>query len=91
MQQHRNEIAGNVRREPKTATIGIDDEARCDWDSPSSFVELNNSISLESRVYDAGLLLMKTMQLRASGLIRDRRGHLQVKNNFIKFLRNLVL
>ncbi|VDM39722.1 unnamed protein product [Toxocara canis] len=34
--------------------------------------------SLESRTIEAGLLLKQTMQIRAAGLIRDRKGNMQI-------------
>ncbi|EJW78076.1 hypothetical protein WUBG_11015, partial [Wuchereria bancrofti] len=79
MLQRNNEIANDVRYEPNTITANIDSEAECDWNSPSSYFELNNSASLESRIYEAGYILKQTMELRDPHLIRDRRGHLQVR------------
>ncbi|KAK6101272.1 RasGEF domain family protein [Brugia pahangi] len=77
MLQRNNEIANDVRYEPNTITANIDSEVECDWNSPSSYFELNNSASLESRIYEAGHILKQTMELRDPHLIRDRRGHLQ--------------
>ncbi|VDO30942.1 unnamed protein product [Onchocerca flexuosa] len=79
MQQCNNEIANNVRYEPNAVTtINIDNEAPHDWDSPSSYFELNNSTSLDSRIHEAGYILKQTMELRDPRLISDRKGHLQV-------------
>lgn len=43
MRQRNNEIANDVRYEPNATTADIDSETQCDWNSPSSYFELNNS------------------------------------------------
>lgn len=45
-----------------------------EW-KPVNLFELSNSLSLEARVYEAGLVLKRTMQLRSPGLIKER--HIQ--------------
>uniref|UniRef100_A0A0R3RJE1 Uncharacterized protein n=1 Tax=Elaeophora elaphi TaxID=1147741 RepID=A0A0R3RJE1_9BILA len=78
MRQRNKEIANDVRYEPNATSAEFDNEAECNWNSPSSYFELNNSTSLESRIYEAGYILKQTMELHDPHLISDRRGHLQV-------------
>ncbi|MCP9259158.1 Rap guanine nucleotide exchange factor 1 [Dirofilaria immitis] len=77
IQQCNNEIANNMRYESNVTTANIDNEAQYDWNSPSSYFELNNSASLESRIHQAGYILKQSMELSNPHLISDRKGHLQ--------------
>jgi hypothetical protein len=56
-----------------------------EWKPPANLFELSNSISLESRVYEAGLILKRAMQIRSPHLIKERRVQRSVclKNFFI--------
>uniref|UniRef100_A0A0N5AW49 Rap guanine nucleotide exchange factor 4-like n=1 Tax=Syphacia muris TaxID=451379 RepID=A0A0N5AW49_9BILA len=83
------EVRGMAEDEMKTsgevASRSHDyDIANCDAGSdvcceqPSSLFELRNTTSLEIRINEAGLILKRTIQARAPGLIQDRKGHNQM-------------
>ncbi|KAI6177154.1 Rap guanine nucleotide exchange factor 1 [Aphelenchoides bicaudatus] len=65
----------------------IDNHEAEEWTPPVNLFELSNSISQESRVYEAGLILKRTMQLRSSGLIKER--HVQ-RSNKIEVFPNVM-
>uniref|UniRef100_A0A7E4V9N5 Rap-GAP domain-containing protein n=1 Tax=Panagrellus redivivus TaxID=6233 RepID=A0A7E4V9N5_PANRE len=44
-----------------------------DANSPANLFELSNSVSVESRIHEAGLILKRIMQMRAPALVRDRQ------------------
>ncbi|VBB28110.1 unnamed protein product [Acanthocheilonema viteae] len=75
MRQRNNEIANGMRCEE--ASADVENETQFDWNSPSSYFELNNCTSLETRIYEAGYILKQTMEMRDPHLISDRRGYLQ--------------
>ncbi|EJD75124.1 rap guanine nucleotide exchange factor 1 [Loa loa] len=77
MRRRNNEIANDVQHELNATTADVDNETQCDWNSPSSYFELNNSASLQSRIYEAGYILKRTMELRDPNLVSDRKGYLQ--------------
>uniref|UniRef100_A0AC34FDL1 Uncharacterized protein n=1 Tax=Panagrolaimus sp. ES5 TaxID=591445 RepID=A0AC34FDL1_9BILA len=49
-----------------------------EWNTPANLFELTNTVSLESRILEAGLIIKRTMQLRAAGLVRDRQAQRMV-------------
>ncbi|VDM96473.1 unnamed protein product [Thelazia callipaeda] len=85
MQQCCDEMVNNVHyKSDATTFVNVDSEEQNDWNSPSSYFELNKSVSVESRINEAALLLKQTMELQAPHLICDRRGHSQVFNSELK-------
>ncbi|KAI6235374.1 Rap guanine nucleotide exchange factor 1 [Aphelenchoides besseyi] len=49
-----------------------EDPAISDWKPPVNLFELSNTLSIDSRIYEAGLVLKRAMQIRAPSLIRER-------------------
>lgn len=43
-----------------------------DWEAPANLFELSNSLSLEARIQEAGLVLKRAMHYSAPGLFRER-------------------
>jgi CRP-like cAMP-binding protein len=49
-----------------------------EWNTPANLFELTNTMTLETRINEAGLIIKRTMQLRAPGLVRDRQAQRMV-------------
>jgi hypothetical protein len=69
------------------ANLHMDENELEEWKPPVSLFELSNSISQESRIFEAGLILKRTMQLRSPGLIKER--HVQRSVSLHVYLINV--
>lgn len=53
-----------------------------DWKPPTNLFELSNSLSLESRIYEAGLIIKRAMQIRSPTMIKERHVQRSVSSFF---------